>query len=86
MMNFIHIRMLFFQVIDTLSKLSNSPFAQRAGIKWVCVSKWIFSNLLEIFQISFALNKVLFQIHRAFPTEESSENEDIYMHLADLIE
>ncbi|XP_056599211.1 guanine nucleotide exchange factor VAV3b isoform X1 [Triplophysa dalaica] len=45
----------FGKVIDTLSKLSYSPYAQRAGI-------------------------------RAFPTEESSENEDIYIHLADLID
>ncbi|XP_073732595.1 guanine nucleotide exchange factor VAV3b isoform X5 [Misgurnus anguillicaudatus] len=45
----------FGKVIDTLSKLSNTPFAQRAGI-------------------------------RAFPTEESSENEEIYIHLADLID
>ncbi|KAA0719073.1 Guanine nucleotide exchange factor VAV3 [Triplophysa tibetana] len=45
----------FGKVIDTLSKLSYSRFAQRPGI-------------------------------RAFPTEESSENEDIYIHLADLID
>ncbi|XP_073705054.1 guanine nucleotide exchange factor VAV3b [Garra rufa] len=45
----------FGKVIDTLSKLSHTPFAQQKGI-------------------------------RAFPTEESTENEDIYIHLADLID
>uniref|UniRef100_A0A9J8CTG8 Vav 3 guanine nucleotide exchange factor b n=1 Tax=Cyprinus carpio carpio TaxID=630221 RepID=A0A9J8CTG8_CYPCA len=45
----------FGKVIDTLSKLSHTPFAQQIGIK-------------------------------PFPTEESTENEDIYIHLADLID
>ncbi|XP_050989818.1 guanine nucleotide exchange factor VAV3b isoform X2 [Labeo rohita] len=45
----------FGKVIDTLSKLSHTPFAQQKGI-------------------------------RSFPTEESTENEDIYIHLADLID
>uniref|UniRef100_A0A8C2EHB7 Vav 3 guanine nucleotide exchange factor b n=1 Tax=Cyprinus carpio TaxID=7962 RepID=A0A8C2EHB7_CYPCA len=42
-------------VIDTLSKLSHTSFAQQKAI-------------------------------RSFPTEESTENEDIYIHLADLID
>uniref|UniRef100_A0A8C1ZVY1 Vav 3 guanine nucleotide exchange factor b n=1 Tax=Cyprinus carpio TaxID=7962 RepID=A0A8C1ZVY1_CYPCA len=45
----------FGKVIDTLSKLSHTSFAQQKAI-------------------------------RSFPTEESTENEDIYIHLADLID
>uniref|UniRef100_A0A8C2EM36 Vav 3 guanine nucleotide exchange factor b n=1 Tax=Cyprinus carpio TaxID=7962 RepID=A0A8C2EM36_CYPCA len=51
----INIRPQMSQVIDTLSKLSHTSFAQQKAI-------------------------------RSFPTEESTENEDIYIHLADLID
>ncbi|KTG39794.1 hypothetical protein cypCar_00047878, partial [Cyprinus carpio] len=50
-----NVKIKVYAVIDTLSKLSHTSFAQQKAI-------------------------------RSFPTEESTENEDIYIHLADLID
>ncbi len=41
---------------------------------------------LKIILFSELKQSILYRFHRSFPTEESTENEDIYMHLADLIE
>lgn len=41
---------------------------------------------LKIILFSELKQSIPYRFHRSFPTEESTENEDIYMHLADLIE
>uniref|UniRef100_A0A8C1Q112 Vav 3 guanine nucleotide exchange factor b n=1 Tax=Cyprinus carpio TaxID=7962 RepID=A0A8C1Q112_CYPCA len=43
-------------------------------------------DLFDVRDFGKLKQRILYRFHRPFPTEESTENEDIYIHLADLID